>query len=113
MGDSFQGSGTDDVGLALIDDVSSYRESIDRIMALNVQRIVAGHGFAPCNFVIEGALRVRAFLQCCLDTSTRYEKSIALHADMEAAALTFLLIESEGRARDHYIVRGKSTIRSY
>ena len=112
-GDSFQGSGTDGVGLALIEDISSYRESIHRIMVLNVQRIIAGHGFAPYDFVIEGPMRVRAFLQYCLNTSIRYEQFIALHADMEESALTSLLVELEGRIRDNYIVRGDATIGSY
>ena len=112
-GDSFQGGGTEGVGLALIEDVPSYRESIHRMLSLDLQRIVAGHRFAPCDFVIEGPMRVRAFLQYCLDTTTRYESFIAQHANEEDSVLTERLIESEGRVCERYIVRGDGTVRSF
>ena len=109
-GDSFQGCGTDGVGLALIEHPSAYRKSIERIISLHPARIACGHGFAPCDFVIERPMRVRAFLQCCLDTLSRYEDFIAGHPDMDDHTLAALLVENEGRWLERYIVRGDSTV---
>lgn len=109
-GDSFQGCGTDGVGLALLMDAGAYRQSIRRAMEMEPGRMVAGHGFAPCDFVIEGKMRVRAFLQCCMDTVSRYEVFIARHAALDDAALAALLVAQEGRTLARYIVRGDSTV---
>jgi hydroxyacylglutathione hydrolase len=109
-GDSFQGCATDGVGLALLKDLSAYRESIRRVMTLGARWLVAGHGFAPCDFVIKGTLYIRAFLQSCLDTVARYEQFVAQHAELDDYVLAAMLVESEGRTLDKYIVRGDSTI---
>lgn len=111
-GDCFQGCGTDGVGLALIEDPALYRSSIAKAMEFEAERIVAGHGFAPCDFIISGAKRVHAFLQCCLDTANRYEDYLAkanVHCE-DAATLTINLIKQEHRIQNVYITRGDSTI---
>lgn len=109
-GDSFQGCGTDGVGLALVEQPAAYRASISRIIALCPERMACGHGFAPCDFIIERPMRVRAFLQCCLDTLSRYEAFVAAHAGLDDHELAGLLVESEGRFLERYIVRGDSTV---
>ena len=109
-GDSFQGCGTDGVGLALIEDPAAYRASISRIMRLRPYRMACGHGFAPCDFIIEGPMRVRAFLQCSLDTLSRYEAFIVQHPELDDHSLGARLVESEERVLARYIVRGDSTV---
>lgn len=111
-GDSFQGAGTDGVGLALIDDVDAYCASVTKMMNLGVERMVAGHGFAPCDFVIEGSLRVRAFLQCCLDTVSRYERFVSQKSAQFKEKRTFAdaLIAEEHREISKYICRSDGTI---
>lgn len=109
-GDSLQGAGTDGVGLALIEDAAAYRESIRRVMNIRPRRLVCGHGFAPCDFVIEGCMRVHAFLQCCLDTVQRYEAFVRSHADESVPDLTEKLVEAEKRTLPKYIVKGESTV---
>lgn len=109
-GDSFQGCGTDGVGLALIEDVQAYHTSIQHIISLKPQRIIAGHCFAPCNSVINNSLRVRAFLQCCKDTTDRYLNFISNHNHLDSCTLAEHLIESEGRTQNHYIVPSTETI---
>lgn len=109
-GDSVQGSGTDGVGLALIEDPAAYRASIARIMGLRPLRMACGHGFAPCDFIIEGPMRVRAFLQCSLDTLARYEAFVARHLALDDHALAAMLVDSEERTLERYIVRGDGTV---
>lgn len=109
-GDSFQASATDGVGLALVTDIEAYQQSIARVVALNARRIVAGHGFAPCDFVIEGTMRIRAFMQCCLDTIARYERFVELHSELDDSSLAALLVESEGRTLKKYITRGDGIV---
>ena len=110
-GDSFQGFGTDGVGLALIEDPAAYRASVSRILALRPPRMACGHGFAPCDFIIEGPMRVHAFLQCCLDTLARYKTFVAQHPDMDDHDIAARLVEAEDRFLERYIVRGDSTVR--
>lgn len=111
-GDSFQGAGTDGVGLALIGDVDAYRASVTKMMNLGAERMVAGHGFAPCDFVIEGSKRVHAFLQCCLDTVSRYERFISQKCEQFKGTRAFAdaLIEEEHREISKYICRSDGTI---
>jgi len=109
-GDSFQGCGTDGVGLALIENPDAYRASVSRIIRLRPERMACGHGFAPCDFIIERPMRVRAFLQCCLDTLFRYEAFVTDHPALDDHSLASLLVESEGRSLERYIVRGDSTV---
>lgn len=112
-GDGFQACGTDGVGLALIDRAKDYRASLNRVRALSPERLVCGHGFAPCDFVVEGRLRVRAFFQCCEDTLARYEDFLrAWQGARDASVIGEALVEAEGRTLPWYIVRGDNSVKT-
>lgn len=112
-GDGLQGCGTDGVGLALIERAEAYRETVEKVRMLAPQRLVCGHGFAPCDFVIEGRPRVRAFLQCCLDALERYERFVsAWTGEEDVDALSAALVEAEGRTLPWYITRGDHVTRN-
>lgn len=111
-GDSFQGCGTDGVGLALVEDIQAYQTSIQRIISLKAQRIIAGHCFSPCDSIISIPMHVHAFLQCCTDTIDRYLYFVSNHEQLDDYSLAELLKEKEGRIQNYYLTPCDGTIHS-
>ena len=72
-GDSVQGNGTWGQVIALIMDPAAYRESLQRLMALQAEVLVAGHRFEPFPPVLHGAEKVRSFLEESLSFSEKYD----------------------------------------
>jgi len=78
-GDSIQGQGTDNIGLALYLDPVQYLASLQKVRALcqtrEIRHIYLGHPERPVNGKIDTA-HLDRFLQCCINTVNAYQAEI-------------------------------------
>jgi glyoxylase-like metal-dependent hydrolase (beta-lactamase superfamily II) len=98
-GDSIQGGGTPGTGIAFYQDVDAYRDSLNKIMNLEINSLVLGHFFYPSDGIIEGREIVKEFIKLSLKYIDIYDREIKkLISDGKYNLLdtTKKLIEKEG-----------------
>lgn len=83
-GDSLQANGTVSQGIGLYMELAPYRESIERIDALNAENLLLGHSYDPIGDMALGTDEVKKCLTECRETVERYHSIIA---ECEAKAM--------------------------
>lgn len=74
-GDAIQGNGDITQGLPIIGDVDAYRNSLEKLLELNVQYLVLSHLYTSKNEVLFGK-DAKSFILKSLENSKRYEEEI-------------------------------------
>ena len=76
-GDSLQANGTVSQGIGLYMELAPYRDSIERIEALNAENLLLGHSYDPIGDTAIGAGEVKKCLSVCRETVDTYHRIIA------------------------------------
>lgn len=74
-GDTVQGNGDIAQGLPLIEDVDAYRNSLEKLLGLDMQCLVLGHLYTSKNEILFGN-DVKSFIFESLEYTQRYEEEI-------------------------------------
>jgi len=104
-GDTLQLNGTSVQGIALYMDLAGYKDSIDKLLALDCERILAGHEFLPLGAYAEGKHACREYLCKCKEYIGIYESIIKkFRADgLDAPAIAKALIKEVGATEPNYL----------
>jgi len=112
-GDSLQGCGADGAGLAFYQDLEAYRASLKKLLAKDIQNIVAGHFYAPYGPCAIGTKAVKEYLEDCMAVTHRYDRFISdcLKAgEINEQSIVCKLIEREQRQVPEYLFLGLYTV---
>ncbi len=72
-GDSLQGNGTSLQGIGFYQDLTAYRNSIQKLQAMDIGNIVTGHPYEPCGAHAVGKEKSVAYLEQCLYLTRKYD----------------------------------------
>lgn len=115
-GDSLQLNGTCSQGCALLLDPGRYRETLDRLMALQVESIVCGHPYLPLGAEALGADAVRRYLAMCLgchEHDRGFVAGMAAAGVSDTAAIARALIADIGGRRPEHLFLPMHTVEGY
>ena len=76
-GDSMQANGTAMQGVGFYQDLPAYRASIERLLAISAENLVAMHDFLPCGSVAIGKKAVERYLKTCQNLTDTYDILLA------------------------------------
>ncbi len=98
-GDSVQGRGTLNIGIALYSQPAVYRESMvklrERCRRGDIRRLILGHPELPSNGVVEEP-EALAFLDLSIQAVDDYAETMRNHPEADAARLRNLLLKDHG-----------------
>lgn len=96
-GDSLQANGTICQGIGFYQDLNGYEWSLNRLLALDAERILCGHDYDGIGWRIEGSDAVRRALSKCLDYIDIYHEYIKAHIELrDPARIAAALIRDLG-----------------
>lgn len=72
-GDSLQANGTELQGTGLYIDVEMYRNSVKRLLDMDIENVIAGHDYLPVGSVALGKEKARWYLESCLTLIDTYQ----------------------------------------
>ena len=75
-GDSLQGNGTATQGTALYMDLDDYRNTLEKLMGMDVENIISGHPYLVSGDKAIGKEAATAYLKSCQDVTDIYEAYI-------------------------------------
>ena len=109
-GDSIQGNGTATLGCALYMDLPAYEETLRKLAALPVRRVVAGHPFFPWG---EAVIPDTRALDDSLALVAEYDERIRAQQERTLPERTAALIASLGGPQPEYLFLGMYTVREH
>ena len=101
-GDTLQGNGTPTQGIGFYRDLSAYRNTLEKLMTMNLDNLICGHYYDGIGSVIKGSDNVTAALQYCNDRVSLYDSKIkeyvasGMSVEDEPVAMTLKLIGEVG-----------------
>lgn len=113
-GDSLQWNGTVTQGTALVMDLKGYRQSIKKLLTLDIRRILCAHPYLPVGEKVEGADDSKAALSECTAIMDEYEAFILGEWDggcRDAALLAEKLVDHVGGKRPEHLFLPLHTVR--
>lgn len=104
-GDSLQLNGTSVQGIALYMDLCAYRESIEKLLALGIKRILAGHEYLPLGAYAEGVDACKKYLSKCQEYIDIYDGIIKKLSERgaDAPAIAKALIKEVDGTEPEYL----------
>ena len=75
-GDSLQANGTPTQGIGFYQDLSAYRQSLEKLEGYDIENIICGHEYDGIGSVITGRENVKKALECCREYVALYDRKI-------------------------------------
>ena len=76
-GDSLQGNGTITQGIAFYQDLDGYRNSLEKLMSLDIENIILGHDYNGIGNYVIGKEVVQKCFSYCMEQTVLYDRKIA------------------------------------
>ena len=76
-GDSLQANGTVCQGIGFYKDLTAYRDSLNRLLAVEAEAILCGHDYEGMDWYVPGRDQVRNALKECVTWTERYDTFLA------------------------------------
>ena len=115
-GDSIQANGTPTQRIGFYRDLTAYRLSLEKLAALELDRLVCAHDYDGIGNVVEGPEAVDRALRYCTDRTGLYDRKIrdylasGVPVEEEPAALTRRLIDEVGCGMPDYLFLAMHTV---
>lgn len=112
-GDSLQLNGTQTQGIGFYQDLTGYRNSLRRLMNMDIENIVAGHDYLPRGALAIGREKICSYLESCLYLTDTYDillREFRNHGATEPAELAVRLIEHLGGQAPDYLFLALYTV---
>lgn len=75
-GDSLQCNGTPSQGIGFYQSLHAYRDSLRKLMAMDIENILCGHAYDGIGYWIQGKEECRNALKLCLDKTGQYQEYV-------------------------------------
>ncbi|MBN2643359.1 MAG: MBL fold metallo-hydrolase [Victivallales bacterium] len=112
-GDTLQANGTVLQGIGFYQDLTAYRSSLQRLLAMQMDNLITGHDYIPCGSVAIGREKVKTYLEKCLYLTELYDKftaEIMAHGEREPTKIARRLIKQAGGTEPEYLFLALYTV---